>query len=360
MNPSSELIPKASSNDRPGCLSELGWFAAGAVLPLGSLSFYRKVSKRRVGMAILFFFVFTILITILTTIKMGSSMIGVSQDIRDQYTKGVIPKITIRNGIAEVDGPQPAILVNQRTSSGVIFIAVDTTGQITSIDTSRYTEGILLTRTDLHFLSNTGNYQVIPLSEVNKFFGHDPLLINADTVASVWKMFAVLFSLIIFILLVLWNSVVRLMFIAMFALILWGVASLIRPKIGFAPFIISGLYAIVPAVYLAYLFGRINASFLGLQTLLLVIFWALALVGCLAQEKFFSQEIPARLWMALIGLPMLIWFIVDYFVTIPFPYGELVLFAVALLTGLFLVGLRVYYHIHDLQKLAPAAPGATA
>ena len=38
-----------------GCLAELGWWLSGAILPMGSLSFYRKAAKRSVASAIIFF-----------------------------------------------------------------------------------------------------------------------------------------------------------------------------------------------------------------------------------------------------------------------------------------------------------------
>lgn len=166
MNASSELVPVEKKDTRPGCVSEIGWFFSGAVLPIGSLSFYRKASQRNVGIAILFFLVFTIVTSILSTVALGKSMLGVTRDIRDAYQQGKVPEIAIRGGIAEVSGPQPLILEDQQTGSGGAFIAIDTTGQITSIDQSRYYQGILLTRTELHSLSE-GRYQRIPLSQLN-------------------------------------------------------------------------------------------------------------------------------------------------------------------------------------------------
>jgi len=159
---------------------------------------------------------------------------------------------------------------------------------------------------------------------------------------------------------VLWNSIVRLMFIAMIALVLWGIVSLFRPKLSFGNFVVGGLYGIVPAIYLSYLLGRIGVSFLGLQTIILGVFWLLALLACLVKEKFFSAEYPLRLWTALIGVPMVLFMIVDLFMPLESVYWKVALWGVALLTGTVLVGLRLFFRIRDMRAVPPAEPPVDA
>jgi Protein of unknown function (DUF1189) len=360
MDVQSEPVAAPKNTVRPAFLTELGWFASGAILPMGSLLFYRKISQRSVGLAILFFFTFTIILTILTTITVGTSLATIAGEIHKEYQQGKIPVITIQNGIAKVDGPQPFILADEHSSSGTILIAVDTTGQISSIDRSRYSQGLLMTQTDLQILNTNGRYQTTPLSQINTLFRQDPLLINEQTVSNAWIKFEAILVIVVFIALVLWNSFVRLMFIAMIALILWAIVSVFRPKIGFGPFIICGLYAIVPAIYISHLLDRIHASFISLQTILLIFFWLIALIASLSQHKFFSLERSPRLWTAWIGLPMLIWFIVDDFIKIPSPYGEIILWALALLSGLVLIAIRLYFHLQDMKMPSDANPALSA
>jgi uncharacterized protein DUF1189 len=348
----SEPAAVMESSPRSGFLSDLAWLFSGAVLPIGSLWFYRKATQRSVGLAVLFFFVFTVIITIVSTITIGVAMAGAVRNIRAAYQQGRIPEIIIAGGVAQVSGPQPAILLDDRTSRGAIFVAVDTTGEISSIDESRYTQGFLLTRTELHILNPSQGYQRVPLSELNKLFGKDSLVINEESVSGAWVAFSAIMTVLIFIGLVLWNSIVRLMIVATLALIFWGIATLFRPKIGFGPFIITGLYAVVPAVYLSHLFTRSQVSFPGLQTILLLLFWTAGLVASLSQYKYFTQERSPRLWTALIGVPMLAWFIVDGFANLPSPGAQIALWAIALLTGLGLAGLRLYFHLQDMQKSA--------
>jgi hypothetical protein len=56
-------------NTRPqsqalGCLSELSWLGAGFVMPCASLTFYRRVTRRRVIWAVLFFTLFSLMSTV--------------------------------------------------------------------------------------------------------------------------------------------------------------------------------------------------------------------------------------------------------------------------------------------------------
>ena len=62
-----ELEPSGQPAVEPaggGCLSNLGWYAASFVLPLGSLSFYRRASRRTTGSAVLFFVLFMAIVTL--------------------------------------------------------------------------------------------------------------------------------------------------------------------------------------------------------------------------------------------------------------------------------------------------------
>ncbi|HTP02148.1 MAG TPA: DUF1189 family protein [Anaerolineales bacterium] len=352
----SEVVPVAEPNSvESGFLYELAWFASGAVLPMGSLSYYRRASRRSVGVAILFFFILTLVITTMTTINVAATMVQVVDKIREGYRQARVPTIVIRSGIAEVDGPQPFIIANQRTSRGAILIAVDTTGQMTGIDQSRYDQGLLLTKTEMHVLDQNGRYQRVPLSELNSMFQRDPIVIDENTVSNAWVGFSAAAAMLSFIGLVLWNSVVRLMIVATLALIFWGIGSLIRPKVGFGPFIITGMYALVPAIYIWHLFSRSHASFFGLQTILLLFFWAVGLVGALAGGRFFAANVLARLWTALIGLPMILVLAIDTLVRIPSQGWAIAVWVVTLLTMLALICVRLYFHLRDLGPSAIAA-----
>jgi hypothetical protein len=337
-------------------LNDVGRFLSGAVLPLGSLSFYRRATRRNVGLAILFFFAFTTLASLIAAVKVGISMGGVVKSIRDSYQQQQWPEITILNGVAKIDGPQPLILFNGSGNAQSILIAADTTGQLTSIDQSHYTEGVLLTRTDLDVLGRNQQEQRVPLSELNSMLGVDPIVINEATVTSAWVTLSAIAGVLSFFGLVLWSAVLRLMLVATGALILWGIASLFQAKVGFAPFIITGLYAVVPGTYLVYVLGRSNIAFVGLQLTLAALFWGAGLLATLSGAQFFKTEPPERLWTALIGIPAIVWILVDYFSPVASPTGPIVLWAITLLTIATLAGLRLYFHLQALQASQQSGP----
>ena len=337
-----------------GCLGQLGWFFSGAVLPMGSFSYYRKAAQKSVGSAILFFVFFTLVISALFTINVAVNIFSVIGSIQQAYADGEIPEITISKGIAEASGGQPYVMIDETNAGGQsMFVAVDTTGTIRRIDTSRYTQGFLLTQTELQMVTPQNGFQSIPLREFNTAFEKDPIIINAQTVSQAWGIMSIVVVVFAFIFLVLWHVVVRMMIVSMIALILWGIVSLIKPNTGFGPIIVTGLYAVIPAIYLSRLFSRSNISFPGLQTFFLLVFWVAVLAIGIADIKFFTSERPMRLWTALIGLPMLLLYTVDIFWQFPSPYGVIVLWVITVLTGLTLVGLRLYFRFKDQRTEPP-------
>jgi hypothetical protein len=339
-----------------GYLGQLGWFFSGAVLPMSSLSYYRKAAQKSVGSAILFFVVFTVAISTLTSIALAISTFSFNASIQKAYAAGTIPEISISQGIASVNGDQPAILLNSRDSSGqYILVAVDTTGKITEIDTDRFSQGFLLTRTELHMLTPQNGYQTMTLSELNLMFEQEPIIINAQTVSQAWMVMALAFVVLAFIFLVLWNTVVRLMILAVIALMFWGIVTLIKPNTDFGPIIITGLYAIVPAIYLSHLFNRSNFSFPGIQTFFLLLFWIVGLSAKFVNIKFFTNESAPRLWIALLGLPMLLVYIVDVFWKFPSPNGSIILWVVTLITWFAMIGLRLYFRFRVGRPEQPIA-----
>ena len=295
-------IARPQSQPSSGCLQEIGWLGMGFVLPCASLTFYRRAIRRRLILAVLFFLLFTLIIAGLTTVFLGRTMGEVGRELAAALAEEDFPEITIRGGTAEVDAPQPLILVNEPGT----LIVLDTTGQYTELDPVRVDQGLLLTHNSVHLISDN-EYQVLPLDELQAIFNRDPLVINAGTLQRAWSTFGLIFTLIAGGALVLWHMLVRFMILVTLAVIVWGVISIFRSGTSFSPILIAGIYALVPAFYLDHLIGLLGIPLPGLQTFLLLVFWGTAL-GLLhfLPDKDRTQQPDLRGWRAWIGLPMLI------------------------------------------------------
>lgn len=343
---------QASTPTGGGCLVELGWFLSGFILPLGSFGYYRKATQKSVAQAVLFFCVFTVSGAFLASMGIGITLLDVGNDIRQSFEDGTVPEIVIRNGVAEVNGPQPVILADFQDDTGSrIFVAIDTTGEIKQIDISRYDQGILLKERELHLLDDNGEYQILPLRELNTLFETDPIFINANTMIQGWRTFSIIMTVVIFVAAAIWNSIIRLMFLLLLALILWGIVSLFRTSIGFGPILISGIYALVPVLYAHHLFNRIGLSFFGMQTLFLIAAWLVVLFVSMAPAGIFAVERPARLWRSLFGIPFLTVLAVDLVLT--FNYGDVISWALFLMTVVALLTVGIPPLIKQNEQTSP-------
>jgi hypothetical protein len=144
----------------------------------------------------------------------------------------------------------------------------------------------------------------------------DPITINGETAVSMWAGLSVVVTVVVVVFLLLWYTLVRLAYLALIALVLWGLAALVRPGTGFGPVLIAGVYALIPTTYIHFLLGQVGLTFPVLFTLVLLPVWGLALAAALmphtpapASESvmdYFQSERPVRAWRALIALPLLV------------------------------------------------------
>jgi len=310
--------PPSASSSAPtpqsgsGCLSSVGWLASAPVLACFSPSFYAHAVRRRTGSAFLLFFVFTFVISSLQTCGIAWGLLRAGQDIRNAFERGEFPEITISNGVAEVKGQQPFVFDDEDT-----FFGIDTTGQYTEIDRRRYSQGLLLKRTSIVFLNRQGEYQEVPLRDVQTLLNlDDPFILDGETATGYWTGFSVIFAVIAFVFLLIWNWIVRVAYLALIALLLWGLMVLLKPGTGFGPVVSVGLYALVPALFVVHLLSQLSLRFPGLTTVFLLIFWGLGLAEALFAPRkpysaasfgdYMSSDRPLRAWRALIALPLVL------------------------------------------------------
>jgi len=309
--------PSHTSTSTPPSTLEL--YGAGLVLPCISPTFYFYAARRRVAGTVGFFLLFALVITTVQAL-------GIFQDfgteVEGAFTSGRFPEITISRGKATIHGTEPFV---RELGDGILIL--DTTGQYTAsyLRSGRYRSGILLTRTTLYNLDD-GEVQHVALSELQPMLG-EPFVLDTKTVQTLLSWL----QLMIYIGLIIWNAVVRLAYLGLVALPVWGVATALRPGTGYAPVLITGIYALGPTIYGSYLLKRAGIAFCGLQTMLLLVVWAIGLVAALSERKggIISGERTLRGWRALIGMPMLLVLMLDAIFS---SIGPLVTWMVTLLT----------------------------
>jgi hypothetical protein len=298
-----------------GCLGFLGWSASAFVLPVFSPTFYSRAVRSRLFTAMAFFFFFALALSVVQTLSLVNNLLQIRREMQDAYRNNEFPVIRIEGGEAQVEGPQPYVFIDDETT----LVAVDTSGTYQDIDYDRYSQGLLLTRRALVYLTNTGEYQRIPLHQLQIALNMNPkeaLVLDAQTVLSLWTLMGIFLTLTALFGLLLLNTFGRLVMLILLALILWGLTILVRKETSFADILAPGFYAIVPAVYFSTLLARIGLEFFGLFTVMAGVFWLVALLPALYPYRFnpapstlseyFKSERPLRPWRAWIGLPLLI------------------------------------------------------
>lgn len=258
------------SKESESFLVSLISFVKGFIFPCFSPSFYKTVSKKRLIGPVVFFSIFALVLTSITTLQLVFGMDAIKSVIQGKYERGEFPTIIIENGIARVDGPQPFISESKWT-----ILAVDTTGAMREIDTQKYNQGMLLTRTEIQVLNQNG-YRTIPLKNLNESFGN-PIVIDKAHALSFWSIATLWITILVFVGVLIWNSLFRFGYLVLLGLAFWGVVSLRQKGIGFSPIMIVGIYANVPAIYVWSILKLVKINFCGMYTLLLVVIWVLAL-----------------------------------------------------------------------------------
>ncbi|MRS03801.1 DUF1189 domain-containing protein, partial [bacterium] len=344
-----ELPSEPVAKQGEGCLGELTWLGMGLTLPIVNLNFYRKAAYRKVSSALLVFFVFALFITVLTTINVSKTLNEGGQGIQKAFDEGSFPTITIRDGIAQVNGPQPFIISDYEGS----LIAIDTTGELSEIDRSIYYQGILLTRTELQIL-NKGEYRTITLVELQQAFNQNPIVLDKTNVLRLWKSFSSLAIIVGFFGIALWNMLLRLGYLALLALLIWPVVSLFKRGTGYQTVFSTGVYVLIPAMLLHYIISRNEGGFFGDQTLILLPLWGLALAWVLSKPKEEPANITILPLKMLIAIPLLGLIAVDVLVNIP--NGDIFLWGAAEFTLLAAVATGPLFPAKDKSNNIPPPP----
>ncbi len=332
-------------------LSPLAWIAAGFVLPCFSAGFYRRGVRRGSGLAIGFFMIFALAVTLVQTLRVGAALASAGGDLQQAFVAGRVPTLTIQGGVASSEPARPFIITDE---SGML-VAIDTTGAMRSIDRTRYAQGVLLTRTEVHLLNN-GEYQIVPIIQAQQLLQADPIILDAPGVAALWRRLTLWVTGIVLGVMLLVNLLVWFIYIAVLTGLVRLLVGVLGWRGGYGEAITVGLYTVVPAVYLAYLLGLLGFSFTGLQSLLqiaamLVVF--LTGAGETSQPEAMART-PLQAWRALLGLPFLAALVLD--AASPWPFRAMMMWAVLLITVVALV----IFSLVPQEKPKPAAPAPPA
>lgn len=317
--PVSESAPPPVSTKSPDDSGLLALWGAAPVLAAFSPTLYRRVARHSVLSAIGYLVIVGTVLSIVQSIVVFTNLSEVSREIPGIFERGEIPEITITDGVAEVSGPQPFVVLDQ---NGQLFV-IDTTGVYTTIDRSRYYQGIILTRTDIVVL-NQAQLQTVPLTEFQAMVNQNPLVINGDTLTTFWNGFSAIFGIASLLSLIVWHTLVRLTYIVMLGLLMWGVAAIVKRGTGFNVVLIAGIFASIPPLLIRWLFKSVGFQFPGFYTLMFVPLWGLALAFVLMDrtptdpprtgfDGWLRAERSLRGWRVWIALPLLIYVLLEGF-----------------------------------------------
>ncbi len=313
--------------------SMLEMWGSGFTLSCISPTFYQYAARSRLSGAIGFFILFALALTLVQTLNIYRGFGTLGQEVEGSFATGRFPEITISSGRARLKGENPFV----REDADSIII-LDTTGTYgpSHIASGRYRSAILLTSTTLYNLNN-GELQSIDLGELQAMLG-DPFVVDAHTIQTLlnWLQIG------IFVMLLLWNTIARLAFLAVGALPVWGITRAIRSDATLRLVFAVGVYAVVPATYGTQLLSRTGITFCGRQTILLLVVWIIGLVAALVERKggIVGGTRSLRAWRAAIGIPMLLVIALD--AVFVWQYGSAAAWLVTLLTLLALAGVGLW------------------
>ena len=344
--------------------SSLKLFGAGFVLSGCSPSFYYYAARRHVQTAVLFFIFFGLLLAGVETGRVVYKMQPARNTVNTAFNEGKFPAITIANGEAAVHGPEPFVVVDDgrtlvvfdttghdngevRKKDHPSIFVFDSTGHYTGeeLANGRYQSGVILTKTKLVNINDQGQVQIMPLNL--PFLRQQTIEINARWVQRVLSGAQVA----VFLGLAFWHVILRFVYVALLALVVWVVAAQVKPGVGFVPVLTTGVLAVVPATYAHYLLDRVEMDFFGLFTLLLLLGWGVSLAAAVGERQvgdFLRGQRPLRAWRALIGIPMMAVLVLD--AIYKWSNGAAIVWLTAVITYLVLFAL-------ELLAAQVAAPG---
>jgi len=279
MDPAVNLL--STNNDEQPQSSALFLLLKGFVFTCFSPVYYREVMKRSFGFAVLFLALFALLPAALLIVTISVELRTLAS-IPVFFENNNLHSVTVADGVATVEGRQPIY----RSEEGT-FIGIDTTGYITSIDTDRFSQGFLLTKTELHIV-NEGDYEVMPLSDIPAT-AEDPFVIDRAIIRAFWILTSSVMLLVTFVMAYMWHFGFRLGYLAALGFIVWSASTIWVKDSSYEKVLLAGIFASVPALYLTRLVHLAGAVCAAIDISIMLMVWGAALYLALRPQK---PELP--------------------------------------------------------------------
>lgn len=278
------------------------FYASALVLPCMSPSFYYHASKRKLAHAIVFLLAFGMILASVKMLSIAGAMQTVRRSVTDLFASTRVPSITISEGYAKIDSPQPVVLADSQE----MLIVLDSTGAYDGdeLRTGRPNGGLIVSRDQVTLLNEQGETLIIPFSGLKRW----PWF-NLRIDASVAARLVLVTQLILFVGWALWFTWIRLMYLGLLATLVSALSSLSNRHIDISTLLITGIFATVPATYMSHLFEQMGGALYGRFTLFLMLAWATGLVAVILPRKegdLLRGRRPLRPWRALAGVPLLL------------------------------------------------------
>lgn len=224
------------------------FFLKSLVYTVFSPSFYKEALGRGGKKALLNFFLFSLLVTILTSLyfvaTFGSTLLNIPDKLGD------FPDVSIENGELTMN---PEKLYD--FTEGGMYIVIDTTGSTTEIP-DNYSEGVLLTQDLAIFRSaETPTDQEIPYDELLNSFDRESFSIDRESLSSFLQTAGMVIVVASPLFIFLGTFLGQLFSILLISLLGFIVLSAMSQTDAFKKSFILSLYAVIPVFYITTMFS---------------------------------------------------------------------------------------------------------
>lgn len=216
-----------------------------------SPAFYTKVLSESTGPALGYFFLFTLLLTILRAIFFAPLVINGVHWFTNTLVPGMVNaypqklQFTVHNGMVSINQPEPFIIPNKSGEDQMKnFIVIDTKVPFSEQQYEAYNTDIWITRDTIFYKESNGEIRAAGLSKFQDFTLNRKDI--SDAVKTITPFFMYIVPvLIVFVLIGTYISYLpNLVMLFIMALLVWLLATILKKKMGYMQSYRVGIYLI--------------------------------------------------------------------------------------------------------------------